>query len=108
MNNIETLHKIQQTLKELDEMPYGIIRSQKTIPPSIYHYEQLINALINFLLSIDHQNINITIDNIISIRDNQVRNLRLRKNNNFNTYGIDSEMEDISRLIHMYIDDLLN
>lgn len=89
-------------------MSYGIVRPQKTIPPSIYHYEQLINVLINLLFSIDHQNINITIDKIISIRDNQVRNMRLRKNNNFNTYGIDSEMEDISRLIHMHIDDLLN
>ena len=108
MNKISKISQIKQTLADLDQIPYGVTRNHGTIPPSVHHYERLINDLITSLLSIDHQNIDMTIDKIISIRDNQVRELHLRKNSNFNTYGIDREMENITSLIHMHIDNLLS
>lgn len=104
MDNIEIKHKIREILSKLDEMPNGIETHHKTLPPNARHYEQLVIQLIETLLQIENENVIEIIEKISSIRDNQLRELILKRDDSFERLGVSKNMVNINRLLHLHID----
>lgn len=107
MQNSEIKNKIKNVLDELDEMPYGIEKHHKTLSPSKHHYRIKVEKLIEHLLKISNENIMVNIGEICSIRDNQLRELLVKKDDSFERHGVHEGMEGINKLLHMHIDYLL-
>ena len=101
------LIEIKNILGDMRQMPYGLDRSHKILPPNPHHYGQLINRLIDCLQDIEHPNIMEIESKIISIRDNQLRELLVNNRDSFVKYGVSEEMAKITGLIEMYIGELL-
>lgn len=104
MDNIGIKNKIKDTLDKLDNMAYGVETRLKTLPPNLHHYKLLVEQLIDNLLHVEDDNIIEITDKIRSIRDNQLRELFLNKDDSFEKYGVNKEIENVTYLIHMHID----
>lgn len=61
------------------------------------------------MISLDRKEFNEVLKNLLSIRDNQVRELLLKNDNvDFQIFGIDEKMSQISRMISMHLSCLLS
>ncbi len=107
MNTVK-LQKLRAIVEELEGMPYGINRNNKTFPPNLNHYSRLIDTIIDCLLLIEHPNIGRIIEEILSIKYNELRTLMTSKSKSFELTGVYDEMESISNRIHMHLGELLD
>lgn len=111
MEKFEIISHIEELQAELDNEPYGKELNGKTFLPNVHRYARILDKLIDALINlhkIDNQTISlITIQEVKSIRDNEVNRMfvshsktKLKQLSNF---YIDTEMEEVSKLINMHI-----
>ena len=110
------MKQVKELFDKIVSEPYGHNRHGKIVPPDAYFYARLVESLIDKLIclhNIDSNLISInTIQNIQSIRDNEIRHLFVTRqkgvSKDFNTYQIDKEMETISNYIKFNISYIFN
>lgn len=82
-------------MHKLQHMPYGKELRNKTLRPNANLFAKGVDKLIDILsLYVNGENIHI-IENIRSLRDNQIRELVLKTDNSFEKFGINIQMEDL-------------
>lgn len=101
------MRNIKEILNELDEFSYGKELKHKTLAPNKYHYKNLVDELISTLClsPIESHKLN----EILSIRDNELRDLMINKDNDsFNKFGADERMNRINNMIHLSLDSYID
>ncbi|MDE7161032.1 MAG: hypothetical protein K2O24_09390 [Muribaculaceae bacterium] len=84
-------------------MPYGKELRNKTLRPNANHFAKGVDKLIDILsLYVNGENIQI-IENIRSLRANQIRELGLKTDNSFEKFGINIQMEDLYNELQMHV-----
>ena len=94
-------------MKELKEMPYGIERRGKTIPPSAHHYANSYNRIVEILSSYITGESIPAFQTLKSIQDNEIRKLKISTDKSFDIHGVDQRMEKLNGMIFMHIRSLL-
>lgn len=90
-------------------MPYGICTGRRVLPPSRVHFARILDAICENLISSNSKDVTGIINNLLSIRENQVRELLLNeKDIHFQFYGVDEKMCEISQMINMHLACLLS
>lgn len=109
MSKISRFHliEIKKIIKELKEMPYGIERRGKTIPPNAHHYANSYNRLVEILSSYITGESIPSFQTLQSIRDNEIRKLKIYTDKSFEIYGVDQRMEELNGMILMHVGNLL-
>ena len=97
------LTEIEDLMKDLKEMPYGIERRGKTLPPSAHHYANNFNRLVDILSLYVTDESNPAFQSIKSIQDNEIRKLKIYTDKSFEIYGVDQRMEELNSMIFMHV-----
>lgn len=109
MIDTETIQHLSVLSYELNTMPYGVCTRNRVLPPNRFHYARLFDEVCEIMISLDKKEFNEVLKNLLSIRDNQVRELLLKNDNvDFQIFGIDEKMSQISRMISMHLSCLLS
>ena len=109
MIDTETIQHLSVLSHQLNTMPYGICTSNRVLPPNRFHYARLFEELCEIMISLDKEEFNEVIKGMLSIRDNQVRELLLKNNDvDFQIYGVDEKMSQISRMVNMHLSCILS
>lgn len=107
MKQSDKLIEIKQIMHELKSMPYGIERNNKSLAPSVHHFEILVDKLIETTLQLEDCDSVEIVHCLHSIKYNQIRELHINKAHSFERFGINEEMNDIVNSIEMHIGKLL-
>lgn len=113
MEKIDIINQIRAIRKKINDAPYGFERAGKTIPINVSSYARFIDDLVEKLIdlyNIDNQVISLNkIDNIRSIQQNEIREIRVthakKSYNSFINY-VDKDFERISNMINFYIKEI--
>ena len=93
MIDSETNQCLSVKLHELNTMPYGISTGHRVLPPNRFHYARLLDEICETLISLKSMEFTGIINNLQSIRDNQVRELLLKNNDeDFQIYEVDENV----------------
>ncbi len=88
-------------------MPYGVERNNKSLAPSVHHFEILVDKLIETTLQLEDCDSVEIARCLHSIKYNQIRELYINKANSFEKFEVNEAMDSVVNLIEMHMGKLL-